>query len=87
MPRDAPHIVAAEALSRLSESGRVHRAMELSKGTVSVVDSNGVTWTRIWCKCSCCRCVQLSVCGLVAGVYELYHSLVGSKNRPYTFDM
>ena len=25
------------------------RAMKLSKGTVSVVDANGVSWTRIWC--------------------------------------
>lgn len=27
------------------------RAMKLSKGTVSIVDTNGVSWSRIWCKC------------------------------------
>ena len=52
--------VAAAALlpclhsQQLIECGRVHRAMEISKGTLSIVDSNGITWTRIWCKCGCC---------------------------------
>ena len=25
------------------------RAMKLARGTVSVVDANGMSWTRIWC--------------------------------------
>ena len=42
----------------------VCRAMELSRGTVSVVDSNGVTWTRVWCKLGSSSCLERPVvCG------------------------
>ena len=37
-----------DANQPLSETS-FDRAMKLSKGTVSIVDSKGVSWSRVWC--------------------------------------
>ena len=54
------------------------RAMKLARGTVSVVDANGVIWSRIWCgklrEPHCCH-GQYSLCSLFVVCVPLAGSL------------
>ena len=45
------HNIDAEISDILTETS-FYKAMVLAQGTISVIDSNGVCWTRIWYHCS-----------------------------------